>query len=128
MFSFQPVPEGPDPGIFLGQMVFGQYRRFAQANDIGHVFGAAPASAFLMAADDEGLELGPLAHVKRADALGACSLWPDRDSMSILAVFQVDGHLPTGLNGVGMKTTPRRWAISAISSTERRRRFHCWPT
>ena len=51
--GFQLVPQLLHPHHVLCKMVPRQFAGFAETNDRGHVFGAAPASVFLVTADEE---------------------------------------------------------------------------
>ena len=49
--------------------------------------------------------------------MGACSLCPDSDSMSMAVVFRLIGTLPTDCTASVWNRAPWPWASSAISST-----------
>ena len=48
---------------------------------------------------------------------GACSLWPDSESMSMWVFLRSIGSLPTACTASVWNITPASWAISAICST-----------
>ena len=100
---FQLIPQGLHPGVFLLQALGRQFAGLAQADDAGDVFGAAPAALFLVAADQEGGELGALAHVEGPHALGGVQFVAGERQHVDGVLPQVDGDLAHGLHRVGVE-------------------------
>ena len=102
-FALQPVAQGFDPDVLFIQFGRGQFGGFAQADDGGHVLGAAAAAVLLVAAEQEGRKLGALAHVEGADALGAMQFVSRQGKHIDLVVGHVDGQFAHGLHRVGVE-------------------------
>ena len=89
-------------------MVPGHFAGLADPDDAGHVFRPRTAPPFLVTAHHERFELGSLANVKHADALGPMKFVPGHGQQIHPGGGHVDGDFPHGLHRIGVKNNSAR--------------------
>ena len=68
------IPQGPHPGIFVIEILFGQLAGLSKTDDIRDILRSSSSSLLLVAADQKWRKLCPFSNIEHADSLGRMEL------------------------------------------------------
>src|ERR1035441_6519748 len=105
--ALQPVAQRRQTLGFRGQRSPGEFASGAEGHDTGHIFGPRPAVALVMSAECGGRELGSLAHVECAHALGSVELVAAHAVKIDAERFHVDRDFPERLHAIHVQSAER---------------------
>ena len=99
----EPIAQGPQARRFVLLAPLGRLAGRREADDAGHVLGAAAPAALLTAAEEEWGKGGAGLQVQGAHPLRAADLVGREGGGVHGQGLQVERHLPQGLHGVGVE-------------------------